>query len=508
METAKTRGTIQHGRQRRHRQPVGTRGMAILVGLAAFLGGCTAGPDFRPPEPPDVDSYVIPVNSGLQMGAAIRKDWYHVLGSPAVDALIQQAIRNGPTLAEAQARVTEARAQLRAQGASLLPSLSVSAGESRNKANGSQFGQGSPLFRSTFDLYSVDLTAGYSLDLAGANHRAVESAAARLDSARAQYQAAYITLEANVVSSSIEAAALGDEILATQAVLDMDSHRLAIYEAQEELGRIAGAGLFELRSQIAATRAMLPPLKQQLAATQSTLAALVGVPIGEFRPPPLTLKNFHLPSTLPVSVASELVRQRPDILAAEANLHDATAHLGVATANLYPSVTLSASYGTLSNIASEVFTAQSMIWSLGASIAQPIFDGGHLRAERDAAKASLEASAAEYRDTVLNAFREVSNTLQALQNDAETVRDQDEALAYARDATTRVDAQMLFGSVGHLDVLTSMTQLEQSHIAEIEARGQQFLDVVVLYRSLGGGWWSTDATDDSGASGLDVVSAR
>lgn len=473
----------------------------MSLGTALVLAGCTAGPDFHRPAAPAVDSYVVPgprataqslPAPSFAVGDAIQHDWFRIFGSTATDALIQQALAGSPTLEQARARVTQASEQLRAQRGSLLPHVDAAIDASRNQGNGAQLGLGGPQFQSSFGLYSTSLGASYDLDLAGANRRGVESAAAKLDVATAQYQAAYISLEASVVSSAIEAAALNDTIAATQSILDADAHRLAIFEAQQRAGAIAGSALLQLRSQIAATRATLPPLQQQLAVTRATLATLVGLPVGQFQMPALSMKDFRLPTVLPVSLPSDLVRQRPDILVAEANLHDATAQLGIATANLYPSITLSASYGTSTNVAGDVFKAGSVIWSLGAGITQPIFEGGRLHAERDAAKAALQASAADYRNTVLNAFAEVSNTLQALQNDAAGVSAQDEAMSTARDASGVVDAQVSHGSTGYLDLLTSNTQFQQASVADIQARSQQLLDVVSLYRSLGGGWWSAD----------------
>jgi len=311
-----------------------------------------------------------------------------------------------------------------------------------------------------------------------------------------------------VVSSAIEIAALNDEIAATQAILQSDTHRLDIYRVQEQVGRIAGSAVLQLRSQIATTRATLPSLQQQRAVAQATLATLIGVPVGEFTLPALTLSDFRWPTTLPVSVPSSLVHQRPDILVAEANLHDVTAQLGIATANLYPSVTLSASYGTSTNTSGDIFKPTSMIWSLGSSVAQTLFDGGTLRARRDAAKAAVEASAADYRNTVLTAFADVSNTLQSLQNDAESVSDQGEALATSTDAYAVVGAQVIHGSSGYLDQLTSNSQLQQSRIADVEARGQQLQDVVTLYRSLGGGWWTAAPFAQGLAKSTDVPRAR
>ncbi len=472
------------------------RGAALGLPVASLLmlAGCAAGPDFQKPPAPAADSYVTPASVAgsprLAVGADIEHDWFRIFGSSVTDELIRRALAASPTLEEAQARVTQAREQLRAQHGALLPSVDASLGASRSQGNGAVLGISSPAYRSTFGLYSTELSASYDLDLAGANRRTVESAAAKLDAANAQYQSAYITLEANVVSSAITAAALNDKIAATQAMVDADNRRLAIYEAQVQAGSIAGQAVLQLRSQMASTRATLAPLQQQLAMTRSTLATLLGEPVGEFQLPPLSLKDFRLPPEVPVSVPSELARQRPDVLLAEANLHDATAQLGMATANLYPRVTLSASYGTSTNTASDIFKPGSVIWSLGAGLTQPIFEGGRLRAQRDAAKAALDASAADYRNTVLSAFADVSNTLQALQNDATAIHDQDEALAAAQGAMGVVDAQVRHGSAAHFDLLTSQSQLQLTRIANIDAHSQQFLDVVGLYRSLGGGWWS------------------
>ena len=503
------------GAARRQRRWPAASSLLITVALA----GCAAGPDFHRPAAPKADSYAIPASSAptypahgpvapqLVVGAEIRHDWYRIFGSATTDRLIERALQGSPTLAEAKSNVDEAAAQLRAQRGSLFPQVSATAAPSRSQGNAAQLGLGN-MFRSSFDLYSVSVGASYDLDVAGRTKRSIESTQAKLDVANAQYQSAYVSLESSVVSSAIEIAALNDEIAATQAILQSDTHRLDIYRVQEQVGRIAGSAVLQLRSQIATTRATLPSLQQQRAVAQATLATLIGVPVGEFTLPALTLSDFRWPTTLPVSVPSSLVHQRPDILVAEANLHDVSAQLGIATANLYPSVTLSASYGTSTNTSGDIFKPTSMIWSLGSSVAQTLFDGGTLRARRDAAKAAVEASAADYRNTVLTAFADVSNTLQSLQNDAESVSDQGEALATSTDAYAVVGAQVIHGSSGYLDQLTSNSQLQQSRIADVEARGQQLQDVVTLYRSLGGGWWTAAPFAQGLAKSTDVPRAR
>jgi NodT family efflux transporter outer membrane factor (OMF) lipoprotein len=490
---------------------------SLLVAL--LLAGCAAGPDFRSPANPKADSYAIPATGvttypahgpaapQLKVGAEIRHDWYRIFASVTTDRLIERALEGSPTLAQARSNVDEATAQLRAQRGSLFPQVSATAAPSRSQGNAAQLGLGN-MFRSSFDLYNISVGASYDLDVAGRTKRSVESTQAKLDVANAQYQSAYVTLESSVVSSAIEIATLNDEIAATQAILQSDIHRLDIYRVQERVGRIAGSAVLQLRSQIATTRATLPSLQQQRAVTQATMATLIGVPVGEFSMPALTLSDFRQPTTLPVSVPSSLVHQRPDILMAEASLHDVTAQLGIATANLYPSVTLNASYGTSTNISGDIFKPTSMIWTLGSSIAQTLFDGGTLRARRDAAKAAVDASAADYRHTVMKAFADVSNSLQSLQNDAEAVSDQGEALATSAGAFAVVGSQVVHGTAGYLDQLTSNSTLQQSRIADVEARGQQLQDVVTLYRNLGGGWWTAAPMAQRTAQSTDVSSAR
>lgn len=483
--------------------------------IAISLTGCAAGPDFQRPATPNADSYAIPAAitpsyaahgpaaPQLAVGAEIRHDWYRIFASVTTDSLIERALLGSPTLAEAKSNVDEAVAQLRAERGSLFPQVSATVAPSRSQGNAAQLGMGNT-FRSSFDLYSASVGASYDLDVAGRTKRSIESTQAKLDVAKANYQSAYVTLESSVVSSAIQIATLNDEITATQAILKSDTDRLEIYRVQEQVGRIAGSAVLQLRSQIATTRATLPQLQQQRAVAQATLATLIGVPVGEFTVPALTLSDFHWPATLPVSVPSSLVHQRPDILVAEANLHDVTAQLGIATANLYPSVTLSASYGTSTNTSGDIFKPTSMIWSLGASVAQTLFDGGTLRARRDAARAAVEASAADYRNTVLKAFADVSNTLQSLQNDAEAVSDQGEALATSTGAYAVVGAQVIQGSAGYLDQLTSNSSLQQSRIADVEAHGQQLQDVVTLYRNLGGGWWTAAPAEQAAAKSADI----
>ncbi len=277
---------------------------------------------------------------------------------------------------------------------------------------------------------------------------------------------------------------------ATEQLIEQQREQITLTEAQAQSGIIPYSNLLSLRSQLASFEASLPSLRQKIDQTQHLLAALAGRTPAEWDPQQVELAVLTLPGELPITLPSQLVRQRPDILAAEAQLHSASAEIGAATAALFPSFTLNGTFGASSNASNNLFKKNSEFWNVGANITAPLFHGGSLWYGREAALNAYQLSLAKYRQTVLNAFAQVADTLRALEHDAETLQAQSEALASAEEALSLIQVNYQAGTVNYVQVLIAVGQYNQAKIGYIQAQAQRFQDTVGLYVALGGGWWN------------------
>lgn len=478
--------------------------IAIGATLLLLLSGCTLGPDFRSPPPPADTGYTAsalpkqtasaPVTGGTAQRFAFTKElsaqWWTLFRSPQLDALIQQGLKKSPTLAAAEAALTEARENLRAAGGALLyPRVDGGLRVARERSSGTTSGGSS----SEFSLFHASVNISYTLDLFGNTRRQLEGLRAGVDYQRFQYEAAYLTLTANLATTAIREASLSAQLAATNDILTAEQQQLTLVKRQFELGAVPKASVLTQQSELAKTRATLPPLEKQLAFTHHALAALAGQLPSAGGMPNFTLEALQLPEELPVSLPSELVRQRPDIRASEALLHQASAAVGVATANLYPQITLSGGYGVESSAAGDLFKGQNVIWNLGAGLLQPLFNGGELSARRRAAIAVYDQAAAQYRQTVLLAFQDVADVLRALETDARALQAQAEAETATRTTLELTRKQFELGAVSYLSLLVAQRDYQQSRISLIAAQAQRYADTAALFQALGGGWWQQTA---------------
>jgi NodT family efflux transporter outer membrane factor (OMF) lipoprotein len=251
-------------------------------------------------------------------------------------------------------------------------------------------------------------------------------------------------------------------------------------------------------------RAALPPLEQQRDAVNDELALLTGKSPAEAHVAAISLADLHLPHDLPLSLPSALVRQRPDIRAAEALLHQASANVGVAAANLYPQIVLTGSGGAIGTN----FTNGGDLWNVGASLTQPIFNGGSLRAEKRKAQASYEEAGSVYRQTVLQAFREVADSLYAIRHDAQTLQARAEAANSAEGAYQIASQRYQAGGISQLALLDTQRQQLQTALDRTSAAASRYADSATLIEALGGGWWNDTApshpkTTTAGQASLD-----
>jgi len=478
------------------------RSISICLCLLQFLiAGCAAGPDFRQPDvpatehygasPPPTETVAVPVPGGAAQQFVLDQDvpaqWWTLFRSPQLDQLVRTALADNPSLEAARARLRAAEETLRAAGgALLLPPVDLKASGGRQRFSPAAIGSPQPPVE--FNLYNTSVNVGYHLDLFGAARRELEALRAETDYQQYQLQAARTTLAANVVTTAIRLAALRAQLEATRTLLQAQEQQLGIVERQLALGGASRLQVLAQRSQVAQTRAGLPRLTYELDSTRSLLAVYLGKTPDAATIPELSLADLELPRQLPVSLPSRLVRERPDILAAEAMLHRASAKVGVATANLYPQFTLTASYGSLANRSGDLFTGTASVWNYGLGLTQPLLHGGELRGRRRAAIAAYDQAGAQYREVVLFAFRNVADTLRALELDAQALLARSEAATAAHEAMELAQNQYRLGGGTRLALLDAESRLQLAHIDLVQAQAARFADSAALFQALGGGW--------------------
>lgn len=476
------------------------------VALLCVLSGCMVGPDFLAPKALPVTHYssgVDPVATAsvdgtaqhLRPGATVAADWWRLFKSPQLDASVSDAIANNPGLAAAQASLRQSEDNLRSGYGVFYPKIDANAGATRQRFTPSAYGQEAA--PSVFNLFTLSATVSYTLDVFGGERRTVEGLGAEVDMAHATEQATFLTLSSNIVNTVIAKAAYQAEIDATAQLIELQKEQVKLAEFQAEAGTVPYSSVLSLRSQLASYEATIPQLQQKLTQSDDLLATLAGHTPAEWSPPEVSLADLTLPSDLPISLPSDLVRQRPDILAGEAAAHAASANIGVATAALLPSITLSGNYGANATATNKLFAANANFWSLGTNATTTLFDGGTLWFRRKAAIDSYEQTIAAYRQTVLNAFGQVADTLRALDHDAAALLAEHEALATADQALHLVQANYKAGLATYLEVLTADAQYHQAKIADVQAIAVRYQDTVALFAALGGGWWNAERHDAS-----------
>ncbi|OAJ56906.1 RND transporter [Paraburkholderia ginsengiterrae] len=488
------------------------RRCAVLFGCTA-LAGCMVGPDYHSPPAPATDAYTstpLPDQTASAPGAAglpqrfapgqdIPAAWWTLFHCEPLDTLIREAFTNSPNVAAAQAALRQAHETYVAQaGGTLLPSVDAQLGATREKLNGIAFGQ--PGLTEEFNLYNASVNVSYKLDVFGGTRRELEALHAQVDYQSYQLQAAYLAMSANIVTAAVKEASLRAQIDATERIATEEDEQLAVLSKQFDLGGVSRTAVLAQQTLVAQTRATLPPLLQQLDQARHQLAVLAGKLPSDATLPEFRLDMFSLPVTLPVSLPSALVRQRPDILAADAVLHQASAQVGVATAAMYPQITLSASYGAEALTPAQVFRAGSTIWSLGGSLLQPLFHGGQLSAQKRAAEAAYEQADAQYRETVLLAFQNVADSLRALDHDATGLKAQTDAWHAASDSLDLTRGQYRVGGVSYLSLLDAQRQYQQTVVSLAQAQASRYADTAALFQALGGGWWNASSAPGAPAT--------
>jgi len=457
--------------------------------LTTLLVGCTVGPDFKRPPPPEVATYTsTPATLGesqhFSENGLINGQWWHELGSAKLNAFIEKALQSNPTLAGAQATLRQADELYAAQaGSSLYPQVGANVSAQRQRTNPAVLGQSGDARE--FSLYNTSVGVQYTFDLVGGTRRALESLAAKVDYQGFQLEGARLTLTANLVITAITQARLDAQIQATEAILYSQEEQLALTRERERLGQAAPDDVLALQTQVEQTRAGIPLLRNHLQQNEHLLAVLAGRVPGAGGVPSFTLEEFTLPADLPLIVPSVLVRTRPDIKAAEALLHAANADYGVAIAQLYPQLTLSADLGSQALTTGTLFDSDSAVWSMVGQLTQPLFNPG-LPAQKRAALAAFDAAAANYRTVVLESLRNVADVLRALDNDAQRLTALTAADAAAQSSLESIQRQYTLGAVGYVNLLTAQQQAHLVRITMIEAQAQRLINSAAFYQAMGG----------------------
>jgi NodT family efflux transporter outer membrane factor (OMF) lipoprotein len=501
----------------------GCAALAPLVGgcaALAVLSGCAAvGPDFKAPPPPTSTGYLPasetartardtarvgpPAQSqSVALGETVTAAWWTLFRSPQLDGLVRDAIAGNRSLESARQRLIQAREVLTQARGALYPQASLGAAETEEKVSAAAFGLSPQVFPlpPNFNLFQVGPTASYALDLFGGTRRQIERSAALAEYQADQLDGAYMTLTGDAVTEALEIAALRAELDAVEDILAIDRQNAELVSTEGRVGEAPESDLVIARGEVAADETLKPALEQQLSVARHALAVLTGRAPGDFSPPDFDISALTLPDSLPVSLPSELVHRRPDIMAAEAELHAASAAVGVATAQLYPAITLTASGEASALNGGALFSTDGLVWSVAAGITQPVFDGGVRRAQRRAALAAFKASAADYQQTVLAAFGQVADLLQALSHDADLVAGQQRSLDLAAESVRLQRIAYTRGGSGVLSLLDAERQYQRARLGFVQAQGRRYLDTAQLLVAMGGGWWGGDSSPAAAAA--------
>lgn len=470
--------------------------------LMLVLAGCAVGPNFHPPHAPPVQSYTAtplprqtssaPVPGGkvqrLVVGGSIPGEWWRLFHSQSLDAVIRQALKASPDLQAARAALVRASEQTASARAALLPTAGVDFSVSPNRtaqslgavpSNGDLY----------YTLYTPELTVSYSPDVFGGTRREIESLAAQAQVQRFALEAAYLSLTSDIVAVAIDEARLHAQIEATHQVIHIVRAQLKILRRESALGQVAGADVAAQDATLAETQARLPPLEKALARDRDRLTTLAGQFPGQTVARTFTLASFTLPAKLPLSLPAQLVGQRPDVRAAQARLHSASALVGVAIANRLPQLTLTGSLGSSALTFGGLGLADNLFWSLTGDVSQTIFDAGALRHQQRAAQAALVETRALYEHTVLRAFRNVADVLHALYLDAAELTAADRAERAARRSLDIARKQLDLGQINYVGLLDAEKTYQRARLTLATAQANRFADTAALFEALGGGWW-------------------
>jgi NodT family efflux transporter outer membrane factor (OMF) lipoprotein len=464
--------------------------LPTLFCLTILLSACEVGPDFKTPTPPTVTAYTakdetLSTEQHIVLGLQVQNEWWTLFSSPALNDTIKQALASNYDMTTAKERLGEANESVRAERGNLLPQVSLGAVAGNQLYGVALFGPVNFQIPA-FTYYELGPSLSWTPDLFGGTRRSIEQQQALADYETQQLNATYITVTGNVVALSLTLAATKAELDAISQIIDADKNNLQLTQKAFQAGANSKMDILNAERQLENDEALMPPLQQQLSVSRHALAILLGKTPADWTPPDFTLNDFALPQNLPLSLPSELVRKRPDILAAEANLHAASAAIGIATANLYPSLTISGNVLQEALTPAALFESNSTAWSAVGGLTAPIFSGGTLSAQKRAAVHAYQAALAQYQQTILHAFAEVANSLSALQHDDATLNAQQRAFNSAEASLLLTQKSYRAGDTGLMQIHEAERQLAAAKHSLVLAQSQRFLDTAQLFVALGG----------------------
>ena len=449
--------------------------------LAAALAGCVAGPNFVAPPAPTASSYTADTTIDATLPEPDR--WWALLNSPRLDSAIREALAANRSLDGARATLAEAQAVSAASESGRYPQVDLDAGVGRQKYGAAFLG---PEHLPPFTYFSIGPAVTYAFDFAGGVRRTIEQQRAMTDYQRHELDAAALSVSGNVAMQAVAAATARAQLDNLEALLADDRSDLKLVQDSFTDGAATRVDVLNAQSQLANDQTLLPPLRRDLSMASHALALLAGSTPAQWTAPDFKLDEFELPAHLPLTLPSELVHRRPDILAAEAQLHAATAAVGVASANLYPQVSLTATASLQANTLRTLFDASSAAGGLAGSLTQPLFDHGALRARQQAAVDAMQVSLASYEQVVLSSFAQVADALEDLEHDRELLASEQGAVAIAAENLALTRESYSAGNSGVLQVLEAQRQNQQARIGLVHAQSQRLQDTVQLLLALGG----------------------
>ena len=457
-----------------------------------MLTACSVGPDFVTPDAPEVASFTttsLETSDDLKLVPQehIPERWWTIFGSGEIEQLVTRGLEASPTLAAARSRLIAQIESYEAEhGSFWYPEISADISSTRQSTSGAAFGSTTGF---DYTVHNASINVGYSITPFGAGQRFLEASEAQVEFEAIQLEATRQTLAANIVTGAFTEASLREQLAASRSIIEDESELLSLIEKQYEIGVIPRAELLAQQAAVAESRTRIPALEKALAASRNALAALLGIfPEQIATLPQVSLDALSMPERIPVTLPSTLTQRRPDIRAAQSLLHQASANIGVATANLYPSIGLTASVGKESTKFSDLFSDGTSVWGVAAGITQPLFEGGSLRARKRSAEATYDEVAALYRQSVIDAFVDVADSMTALQLDSRQYALQKDAERLTRERRELINEQYKQGAASYLALLDAQRQHQQARIALIEARVMLLNDTAILLHSLGGGW--------------------
>jgi len=467
----------------------------LLLGTTLLLAGCkTVGPDFAQPAPPEPQAgYGTDGGTRAELGEGPQLAWWKAFGSPDLDALVARAIAGNHSLESSRQTLAKARERIAAVAGKALPQVDANARAEYERVNLAAFGfsglpGGGSISNPEFDLYTIGGGVRYDLDLFGKNRRSLEQASAEAEAQMRATEAAHLVIAGRVVQQVLAIAALNDTIATQRQLLSEDERNVKLTTARKDAGEGTLVEVLSAQGQLAGDRGNLPQLEQQVVEGRAMLAVLLGISPAELGPTDFSLDQFVLPAQVPVALPSALVHKRPDILEAEARLHAATAAVGVATADLYPDITLGASITQSTSSPEKIFSKNFNAFDIFAGVTAPIFHGGTLKANKRGAEAAARAAAADYQQVVTEAFGQVATLLSAIQADGRELAERNASADIANRSLYLSRRSFQVGNSGILTVLDASRVFQRARLSQLETRARQYENVARLYAATAGGW--------------------